>query len=92
MSVAIATKVFGSEVLVAVIRHCHSHPLSSQSEIAESLDLPHQLISTSVRLLKDAGVLVVSVRGAGRRPSRYSADMNRYDELLNALRQYGHGA
>jgi len=87
MSVTIATKVFGSEVLVALIRHYRKTP-GSQREACEALDLPNQLVSTSTRLLLDAGVVTADPPARGRRPGRYVVDEQRVAQLLEALADY----
>lgn len=92
MSVVIATKVFATEARVAIVRHCRVHPAASQAEIAVALDLPRSLVSDSVRLLLDAGVLSRTEDGAGRRPSRFTTDPQRVEDLLAALRRYSRGA
>jgi hypothetical protein len=87
MSVAIATRVFGSEVLVALMRHYRKTP-GSQTEASEALDLPTQLVSTNTRILMDAGVVYADPPGRGRRAGRYKVDEKRARELADALIRY----
>lgn len=87
MSVAIAVRVFGSETLVALIRHYWTSP-GSQQDAATTLDIPNQLVSTNTRLLLDAGVVIADPPARGRRPGRYVVDQDRVHHLLEALRRY----
>jgi DNA-binding Lrp family transcriptional regulator len=87
MSVAIATKVFGSEVLVALIRHYRLHA-GSQAEAAKALNLPTQVVSDRTRTLESAGVVVANPKRSGGRPGRYIVDEQRVRELLAALSEF----
>ena len=87
MSVAIATKVLGSEVLVALIRHYRDHP-GPQSAAVDALDLPNQLVSAQTRILMQAGVVVADPPSRGRRAGRYVVDEERLAFLIRELREY----
>lgn len=87
MSVTIATKVFGSEVLVALIQHYRKTP-GSQQDASKALDVPNQLVSTGTRLLLDAGVVIADPPSRGPIPGRYLVDEQRVAELLEALGNY----
>lgn len=87
MSVAIATQVFGTEVLVALIKHYRTTP-GSQAEAARALNLPNHVVSSNTRALVQAGVVVGNPPGRGRRPGRYIVDEQRLRDLLLALQDY----
>ncbi|WP_215817132.1 hypothetical protein [Pimelobacter sp. 30-1] len=87
MSVAIATRVFGSEVLVALIRHYRESP-GPQIEAAQALNLPPQLISANTRILINFGVVIGDPPGRGRRAGRYVVDEERVQLLLAELAAY----
>lgn len=87
MSVAIAARVFGSEILLALIRYYRTSP-GTQRSAAEALDIPHQLVSKNTRILTDAAVVVVEGPARGRRGGQYSVDEQRLQELVDALQAY----
>ena len=87
MSVAIATRVFASEVLVGLIRYYRENP-GSQTEAAVALDLRTQLVSSNVRILRDAGVLIEDEKPSGRRGARYVVDETRVRDLAATLVAY----
>lgn len=88
MTVAIAAKVFGSEVTVGLIRHYRLHA-GSQTDAAHALDLPTQVISRATRTLVEAGVVVRGPgAGRGRQAGRYIVDDHRVRFLLDELRRY----
>lgn len=90
MSVAIAARVFGSELLVALIRHYRAHP-GLQKEAAAALDVPAQVISTNTRVLVDAGVVVGDPAPWGVRPGRWIVDEERVRNLVAVLFAYTMG-
>lgn len=87
MSVAIASRVFGSEILLALIRYYRTSP-GTQRAAAKELDLPHQLVSKNTRILTDAAVVVVDGPARGRHGGQYSVDEQRLQELVAALAAY----
>lgn len=87
MNVAIATKVFGSEVLVALIRHYRMTP-STQTQAAVTLDLTTQLVSTNTRVLLHAGVVYREGPGRGPLAGEYRVDDDRVKLLVDALSAY----
>lgn len=87
MSVQIATRVFGSELLVALIRHYRAHP-GLQKEAAAALGVPAQAISTNTRVLVDAGVVVGDPAPWGGRAGRWIVDEGRTFELARELINY----
>ena len=87
MSVAIATRVFGSEVLVALIRHYRHHP-GLQKDAAEALGLPPQVVSSNTRILVEAGVVIGDPEPRGARPGRWVVNEARARELAVALVSY----
>lgn len=87
MTVVVATRVFGSEHLVALIRHYGEHP-GIQKDAAAALGLPQQLVSKSTRLLVDEGVLVETPITDDGRARAFSVDVARVEQLLGALRAY----
>lgn len=91
MSVSTAAKVFGSEVLIALIRHCRTNPGTSQGDACEALQLPNQLVSTSIRRLIQAGVVVEITPARGRRPGAYAIDEDRVRHLLREIADYSLG-
>lgn len=88
MSVAIATRVFGSEPIAALIRYYASPNVRTMNEAATSLEVPRQMVNRHTKLLLDAGVLVVDQEGSGPQPATYRVDLERVDMLLNELRAY----
>lgn len=90
MSVRIATRVFGSEVLVSLIQHYRAHPRTNQLDAAGDLGLNRQTVSTNVRVLLDSAVLVDQrpPTGADGRARYYRVDEQRVRELLEALTKY----
>lgn len=88
MSAAIACRVFGAEVNVALIRLFHEQPGSTQADAVASLRVPRTVISTSLATLVEAAVVVIEVRPSGPRPGRYRTDERRVAELLEALATY----
>ncbi len=87
MSVVVATKVFGSEHLVALIRHYGEHP-GPQKDAVVALGLPQQLVSKSTRLLVDERVLTETPINDDGRARVFSVDVDRVENLLRALRAY----
>jgi predicted transcriptional regulator len=90
MSVSVAMRVYGSEILVALIRHYRQHA-GGQHGAASALGLPQQLVSTNTRVLIDTGVLIAQSVGTDRRRRNYSVDEARLAELLDALQAYSSG-
>lgn len=90
VNVAVATRVFGSEPLVALIRHYWRAP-GAQRDAAETLGLPQQLVSRNTRLLVDAGVLTEETSETDRRTCTYRVDPDRVRTLLAALSDYSLG-
>ena len=88
MSVAIATKVFGSEVLVGLIQFFRTHPQATQSDAMRHLELAHQTVSHNTRILLQAGVLEVLTPKQGRTGGTYAVDEERVDMLVRELRKY----
>lgn len=90
MSVRIATRVFGSEVLVSLIWHYRTNPGSNQIDARNALDLNQQTVSVNVRVLLDSAVLVDQrpPPGADGRARYYRVDEQRVRELLEALTKY----
>ncbi|MDN5898569.1 MAG: hypothetical protein L0H74_00700 [Brachybacterium sp.] len=86
MSVAVAARVFGSEILLALIRYYRASPGTTQQSAAEALSLSQQLVSSNTRILTDAELVVGAARG--RRGGRYHVDEARLQELLKALEAY----
>ena len=91
MSVAIATRVFRSEVLVGLMWYFANHPAATKPEATAALDLPRQVVAANVRILIEAGVLTVDVEPRGTRPGRYTTDTQRVRELADALAAYSCG-
>jgi len=87
MSVTIATKVFGSEATVALIRYYTATP-ATMNQAAAALDVPRHLVNRHTKLLVDAGVLTVVESGAGPYGTKYAVDEERVRVLLDALRRY----
>lgn len=87
MSVALATRVYGSEVLVALIRYYRKHP-GLQKDAAEALGLPAQVVSSNTRILVAAGIVVGDPPPAGQRPGKWVIDEARALELADALVTY----
>lgn len=88
MSVSIATRVFGSEPIAALIRYYAFNSSRTMNEAANSLEVPRQMVNRHTKLLLDAGVLVVDQEGSGPQPATYRVDPERVDMLLNELRTY----
>lgn len=84
MSVTIAARVFGSELLVSLIRYYRMHP-GLQKEAAAALDIPAQAVSTNTRVLVDAGVVVGDPPPWGVRPGRWIVDEERVRNLAAVL-------
>lgn len=87
LSAAIATRVFGSEVLIGLIRHYRANG-GSQIEAAAALDLPQNVVSRNTTILIKAGVVVANPPASGRRAGRYIVDELRVRELAAALVSY----
>lgn len=87
MSVAIATRVYGSEVLVGLIRFYRKNP-GSQVEAARALDLDPRLVSKNLQVLEQAAVVIREVVPEDARKALYRVDEQRARELLDALRSY----
>lgn len=87
MSVQIATRVFGSELLVALIRHYRTKP-GLQKEAAAALGVPVQAVSTNTRILVEAGVVIGDPAPRGGRPGRWIVDEARILELARELISY----
>ncbi|GAB3930683.1 hypothetical protein GCM10011575_47360 [Microlunatus endophyticus] len=87
MSVQIATRVFGSELLVALIRHYRANP-GLQKEAAAALGVPVQAVSTNTRILVEAGVVVGDPAPRGGRPGRWIVNEDRTLELARELITY----
>lgn len=87
MSVAIASRVFGSEVLVGLIRHYRQSP-STQTEAAAALDLSSPLVSTNTRVLEQAGVVYLDGPRRGVAAGKYRVDEARVRMLSEALLDY----
>lgn len=85
--VSAAARVFGSDVLVALIRHYRMHP-GLQKEAAEALDLPAQIVSANTRVLIGAGVICGDPEPWGSRPGRWVVDERRLQELHDALQAF----
>lgn len=88
MSVAIATKVFGSEPIAALIRYYDAGLGRTMNDAAAALDVPRQMVNRHTRLLLDAGVVVVDEEGGGPHATTYTVDGERVDMLVRALRNY----
>lgn len=87
MTVGVAIRVYGSELLVALIRHYREHP-GLQKEAAAALGVPTQVISTNTRILIDAGVVVGDPPPWGSRPGRWIVNEPRALELAATLINY----
>ncbi|MEJ7831583.1 MAG: helix-turn-helix domain-containing protein [Nocardioides sp.] len=87
MSVAIATRVYGSEVRAALIGHYRQQP-GSQQDAIDQLALPQHVVSKNVRILVQAGVLTREQKPGDARAGQYSVDEQRARELIEALRIY----
>lgn len=83
-----ATKVYGSELLIALIRHFRGHPGTTQKSAIEALEVPQQLVSHNMLILVRAGVIVEVSKARGRKPGTYAIDDPRERELYRALREY----
>lgn len=88
MKVLAATRVFGSEVRIRLIRHFIDHP-GSQADAARALGLGVGTVKLNVNILVKHGV-VVAAPSSDRRTSNYRVDLKRYDELLDALKTFAH--
>lgn len=84
VSVQIATRVFGSELLVALIRHYRANP-GLQKQAAAALGVPVQAVSTNTRILVEAGVVVGDPAPRGGRPGRWIVNEVRTLELVREL-------
>jgi predicted transcriptional regulator len=88
MSVALATKVYGSEVLVSLIAYYREHPAASQRDAIEDLHLPQHVVSKNIRILIEAGVVQTTTPDIDARLRTYTICEHRVRELLDALRTY----
>lgn len=92
MSVAIAARVYGSELRIALIDYYREHPGTSQKAARTSLDIPQSAVSANLTTLVQAGVLVSEADPTDRRHRVYSLDLQRARELLSALSRHVLGA
>lgn len=87
MSVSAATRVFGSDLRVRLIRHYLEHP-GSQADAARALDVSSANITRNTSLLMEEGVVVVDIAGDHRSSRVYQVDQRRLLELKRALDAY----
>lgn len=87
MIITIATKVFGSEPTVELVRYYGSRP-HTMNQAADDLDLPRHLVNRHTKLLLDAGVVTVVEHGRGNYGTKYGVDVQRVRDLLDHLRRY----
>lgn len=85
MSVAIAARVYGSELRIALIDFYRENPGTSQKAARISLDIPQSAVSANLTVLVEAGVLISEADSNDRRHRVYSLDLQRARELLSAL-------
>lgn len=90
MSARIASRVFGTEILMSLIWHYRKNPGSTQLDARTALDLNQPTVSFNIRLLLDAAVLFEqeAPEGADKRSKFYRVDEQRVRELLEALSKY----
>ncbi len=88
MNVATAARVFGSEINLALIRFYREHPGTGQVAASTALQIPHPLVSTTIRMLISTGVIVEEQPPSGRRQAQYVVDEARFLELVDALKRY----
>lgn len=87
MSVAIAGKVLGSEVRLALIRYFRTSP-GSQADAVEALDLPQTVVSRNTAVLVQAGVVIADPPGGGGKQGRYVVDEERLAFLVSEVARY----
>lgn len=82
MSVYAATQAFGSELRVHLI-HYYAHSPGRQVDAVRALGVERAVVSLNTRALLDTGVLIVT-------PDKtYSVDRERFNVLIQALREFG---
>jgi DNA-binding transcriptional ArsR family regulator len=85
-----ATEMIGKRGHTEIIRYLNGHGPVRRGDIVEAVSASEPSISQHLITLEESGVIVVDViRGQrhGRAP-RYSVDLNRVKELIEALRDY----
>ncbi|PYI65717.1 hypothetical protein CVV68_16880 [Arthrobacter livingstonensis] len=85
-----ATGAFGNRGHNEIIRYLNDHGPVRRGDIVEAVSASEASVAKHLLVLEDSGVIIVdTIRGQrhGRAP-RYSVDLNRVDELVEALRDY----
>lgn len=86
VSVSAATRAFGSDLRVRLIRHYLDYP-GSQADAARALGVSSANITRNTSLLMEVGVVVVDI-GDDQHSRIYQVDRDRLRELQSALDGY----
>jgi ArsR family transcriptional regulator len=85
-----ATQMIGNRGYAEIIRYLRGHGPVRRGDIVEAVSASEATVAQHLITLEDSGVVIVdTIRGRrhGRAP-RYSVDLNRAKELIEALMDY----